>query len=79
MKLKKVLQITKSKGFSVFVYPAGHVAFARGLDESFLSQFNVFRGHDGKIKESDELCKYANARVEEIIPCCSTVTIVVEI
>ncbi len=78
MKLKKCLEIIKTYGFTVFVYPKGHVKECRGIDEAYLVSFEVQRDEQGNIKQSEMLKKYGSLKVKEIIPSSNHVNIVVE-
>lgn len=80
MKLKKALNVIKSKRFQVFVYPYGHVKECRGIYECDLAHFEFSRSSDGSIPFIDDIKKYENLKVVEIIPysLCS-VGIVVEL
>lgn len=68
MKLKKCLKITKSKKFEIYVYPKGHIKYNRGIDEVYTELFSVVRNENGKIQNSEQLEKYKDYKVMEIIP-----------
>lgn len=79
MKLRKCLEITKTKEFTVFIYPRGYVEENRGITETTIAQFDVKRDEQGKIPQLSELDKYENAKVTEIIPSSYQVNIVAEV
>ena len=79
MKLKKFLKICKSRSFSVFVYPVGHVKECRGTSENTISFFYVSRDDNGVLVKSSDYSKYANAVVTEVIPFANFVNVVVEV
>ena len=76
MKLKKALKIIKSKDFTVFVYPKGHIKEKRGLDEPYIEIFDISRNEKGKLPQA---IKYADVTVREIIPHFNGVNLVIEI
>lgn len=78
MKLKKCLQIIKTKEFTVFIYPKGHIKENRGISEVAITQFDVKRNEQGQIPLLNELEQYGNLKVKEIIPSGYTVNIVAE-
>lgn len=80
MKLKKALNVIRTKSFNVFVYPYGHVKECRGINECCVTNFNFSRSSDGSIPFIDDIKKYENLKVVEIIPYSSgSVGIVVEL
>lgn len=79
MKLKKALKVIKAKRFHVFVYPSGHVKYCRGINECLIDMFDFSRSDDGTIPFIEDIEKYKNLKVVEIIPSLSSVGIVVEL
>lgn len=79
MKLKKALKVVKAKRFQVFVYPSGHVKYCRGINECSVAMFEFSRSYDGTIPFNEDIEKYKNLKVVEIIPYVSSVGIVVEL
>lgn len=79
MKLKKCLEITKAKKFTIFIYPKGHVKENRGISETPIAQFDIERNEKGEIPLLTELYMYGDLKVKEIIPSDSRVTIVAEV
>lgn len=76
MKLKKALKIIKSKDFTVFVYPKGHIKEHRGLDEPTIEIFDISRNEKGELPQK---IKYTDVTVREIIPHHGGVNLVIEI
>lgn len=79
MKLRKCLEITKAKKFTVFIYPKGHIKESRGISETPIAQFDIERNEQGEIPLLTDLYIYGDLKVKEIIPCCSKVNIVAEV
>ena len=79
MKLKKALKIIKTRNFHVYVYPHGHVKEQRGLCESRLDYFSFGRKHDGSIPFREDIEKYKDLSVVEIVQYSNAIGIVVEL
>ena len=77
--IEKALKVIKTKRFQVFVYPSGHVKYCRGINECFVAMFEFSRSDDGTIPFIEDIEKYKNLKVVEIIPYVSSVGIVVEL
>lgn len=79
MKLKKCLQITKAKEFTVFIYPKGHIKENRGISEIPIAQFDIERDERGEIPLLTDLYIYGDLKVKEIIPSSARVNVIAEV